>query len=94
MRTLEILILVALFLGLVGHFFPPIKRSRWKDLLPSLAVLLTVIHLVLEKYRWQMVPAYGLTLLLFLLSIPRIKRGADRRTINRHAGFWSSSDSF
>lgn len=67
--------LVALFVRLVGCSFPSIKRSRWIDFVPSLAVLLTVIHLVLEKYRWQMVPAYGLTLLFFLLSIRRIKRG-------------------
>jgi hypothetical protein len=38
-------------------------------------MLLTVIHLVLEKFRWQMVPAYGLTLLFFLLSIHWIKPG-------------------
>jgi len=29
----------------------------------------------LEKYRWQMVPAYGLSLLFFLLSVRWIKRG-------------------
>lgn len=86
MRTLEILILATLFLILVGCSFPPIKKARWIDLLPSLAVLLTLIHLVVEKYRWQMVPAYGLTLLLFLLSIPRIRRSerpADRRPPRR-----------
>jgi dienelactone hydrolase len=33
------------------------------------------MHLVLEKFRWQMVPAYGLTLLFFFLSIRWIKRG-------------------
>jgi predicted dienelactone hydrolase len=74
-RTFEILILVTLFVRLVGGIFPSIKRSRWIDFVPSIAVLLTVIHLVLEKYRWQMVPAYGLTLLFFLLSIRRTKRG-------------------
>jgi predicted dienelactone hydrolase len=85
-RTLEIIILLALFLRFFGYSFTPIKRSHWIDLLPSLAVLLIVIHLVLEKYRWQMVPAYGLTLLLFLLSLPRIKQGdqpADKRPSRR-----------
>ena len=38
-------------------------------------MLLTVIHLVFEKYRWQMVPAYILTLLLFLLSLHQLRRG-------------------
>lgn len=75
MRTFEILILITLFVRLVGYSFPSIKRSRWIDFIPSIAVLLTVMHLVLEKFRWQMVPAYGLTLLFFLLSIRWIKRG-------------------
>jgi predicted dienelactone hydrolase len=78
-RPLESLILVTLFLSLFGRSFPSIKRSRLIDLLPSLAALLTVIHLALERYRWQMVPAYGLTFLLFLLSLPRIVR-EDRPT--------------
>lgn len=77
MRTFEVLILVTLFLKLVGCSFPIIQRPHWIDLLPSLAVFLTVIHLVVEKYRWQMAPAYGLTLLLFLLSLLRIKRGGQ-----------------
>jgi predicted dienelactone hydrolase len=75
-RTFEILILATLFLRLVACSFPPIKRSRWIDLLPTLTILLIVIHLVVEKYRWQMVPAYGLTLLLFLLSLLQLRRGS------------------
>jgi predicted dienelactone hydrolase len=85
-RTFEILILVTLFVRLVGYSFLSIRRSHWIDFIPSLAVLLTVIHLVLEKYRWQMVPAYVLTLLLFLLSLPRIKQKSlptDKRKSRR-----------
>jgi hypothetical protein len=74
-RTFEILILLTLFVRLVGGSLPSIKRSRWMDFIPSLAVLLTVMQLVLEKFRWQMIPAYGLTLWFFLLSIPWIKQG-------------------
>lgn len=86
MRTFEILLLITLFVRLVGYSFPSIRRSRWINLLPSLMVLLIVIQLVVEKYRWQMIPAYGLTILLFLLSIPRIKKGtqpADQQSPNR-----------
>jgi predicted dienelactone hydrolase len=75
MRTFEILLLITLFVRLVGYSFPSIRRLLWINLLPSLTVFLIAIHLVVEKYRWQMVPVYGVTLLLFLLSIPRIKRG-------------------
>lgn len=83
MRTFEILILITLFVRLVGYSFLSIRRSRWINLLPSLTVFLTVIHFAVEKYRWQMVPAYGLTLLLFLLSILWIKKGmqpADKQS--------------
>jgi dienelactone hydrolase len=40
-------------------------------------MLLIVMHLVWERYRLQMVPAYGLTLLLFLLSIRQFQRGGQ-----------------
>jgi len=95
MRTGEILLLGTLFIRLVGYSFPSIRRSRWVNWLPSLALLLSAIHLFVEKYRWQMVPAYGLTLLLFFLSISKIKRGnrpAQERSssqILRIAGFFS-----
>jgi predicted dienelactone hydrolase len=68
---------------LVGYSFSSIRRSRWIEFIPSFAVLLTVIHLVLEKYRWQMVPAYGLTFLFFFLRIRRIKQG--RRPSDRQS---------
>ena len=82
MRAFEVLILLTLFLRLAAGSFPPVKRSRWIDLLPILTLLLVGIHLVLEKHRWQMLPAYGLVLLLFLLSmrgIRRRERSADKR---------------
>ena len=36
----------------------------------GLVVLSVLAHLVLEGYRWQMVPAYGLTALTFLAIAP------------------------
>lgn len=89
MRPFEILILATLLLSLFGHSIPPIKRSRWIDFTPSLAVLLVLIHLVLEKFRLQMLPAYVLALLLFLLSIPKIIQAGqqpDKRPPRRFLG--------
>ncbi|MFH2040559.1 MAG: hypothetical protein ABIJ65_14095 [Chloroflexota bacterium] len=86
MRTFEILILITLFVRLVGYSFPSLRPSRWMNLLPCMTMLLTVIHLVLEKFRWPMIPAYGLTLWFFLLSIRWIKqsgRPAGRRPPGR-----------
>jgi predicted dienelactone hydrolase len=66
MRLFETLTLIALLLSLPSLFVPRPKRPRWLAYLPGLAVLFALIHLALEGYRWQMVPAYGLTVLLFL----------------------------
>jgi predicted dienelactone hydrolase len=74
MRPLEILILTTLFVRFVGYSFPLIRRSHWIIYLPILTMLLILIHLGWEKYRLQMVPAYLLSLLLFLLSIPQLQR--------------------
>ena len=72
MRTFEIFTLVTLFLALTARLWPAEKRQSWTNYLPGAAVLLILIHLVIEKYRWQMVPAYTLTALLFFLSVPRL----------------------
>jgi dienelactone hydrolase len=77
MRVFETLILVTLFVRFIGYSFPSIRKSRWIDFIPSVTMLLTVMHLALEKYRLQMVPAYGLTLILFLLSIRQLRRGGQ-----------------
>jgi len=61
MRLFEILTLVTLLLSLLSFFVPRPRRPRWMAYLPGLAVLLVLTHLVLEGYRWQMVPAYAAT---------------------------------
>jgi predicted dienelactone hydrolase len=77
MRILEILILATLLLTFVSSFVPKRTRPRWMAFLPSLVVLLALAHLVLEGYRWQMVPAYALTVLTFLATVGGILRRAD-----------------
>jgi len=66
MRPIEVLILLALLFSLLAHLIPRSRRPRWLSRLPALAVILVVIHLVVEGYRWQMVPAYALA--AFLVS--------------------------
>jgi predicted dienelactone hydrolase len=68
MRPLEILIPVLLAICLLwplGIGAPPIALR----ILPSLALLATVIHLIVEKYRWQMVPLYCLSGTIFIASL-------------------------
>jgi formylglycine-generating enzyme required for sulfatase activity len=77
MRLFEILTLVTLLLALLSFFVPRPKRPQWMAFLPSLVVLLVLAHLVLEGYRWQMVPAYALTVLTFLATVRGIMQGTD-----------------
>ena len=75
MRLFEILTLVTLLLALVTRFWAMEKRPFWSNYLPGMAILLILIHLIIERYRWQMVPAYVLAASLFLMSLlgPRQK---------------------
>jgi len=79
MRILEILTLATLLLTYLGFFVPEGKRPRWMAFLPSLIVLLVLVHLVLEGYRWQMVPAYVLTTLTFLATVRGLMPGFEPR---------------
>ena len=79
MRPFEMLILVTLLLTLIGFFVAKTKRPHLFSYFPGLAVILTVFHLILEKYRWQMVPIYALTVFLFVLSIILMKRQSRKR---------------
>ena len=79
MRILEILTLATLLLTYLGFFVPEGKRPRWMAFLPSLAVVLVLAHLILEGYRWQMVPAYVLTTLTFLVTVPGLMPGFEPR---------------
>jgi formylglycine-generating enzyme required for sulfatase activity len=77
MRLFETLILITLLLSLLSFFVSRGKRPRWTDFLPSLAVLLVLAHLVLEGYRWQMIPAYALIVFTFLPTSRAIIQGSD-----------------
>jgi len=77
MRLFETLTLITLLLSLLSFFVPRGKRPRWMAFLPGLALLLVLAHLVLEGYRWQMIPAYALTVLTCLATARATIQGAD-----------------
>ncbi|MGD2147498.1 MAG: hypothetical protein PVH41_12450, partial [Anaerolineae bacterium] len=68
MRPLETLTLVALLPSLLIRFVPIRRRPRWSPYLPGLPALVVVAQLLLEGYRWQMIPSYGLTAVLLLIA--------------------------
>ena len=53
--------------------FLPWRRPRWVDFLPAAAVLLMLVQLAVEGYRWQMQPAYALVVVVFLATLPRLR---------------------
>lgn len=71
MRPLEVAIPLLLLIYLVW----PQPRPRFVRLLPVAALALTLIHLVIEGYRWQMIPLYGLTSILVVWTSLRHRSG-------------------
>ncbi|MGH8679471.1 MAG: alpha/beta hydrolase family protein [Burkholderiales bacterium] len=69
MRIFEILLLATLLTGVVLLFLPAARRPAWRQALPWLGLALIALHLLIEGYRWQMVPAYALTAILLLAGL-------------------------
>lgn len=74
MRPLEIVITVLLLVFFAVPLLPPARRSRWLEGLPLLAAGLTILHLIIEGYRWQMLPLYLLVAISMLLAAFRLAR--------------------
>jgi len=68
MRPFEILVLALVVLCFIRPLFP--QRRRWLDFLPTVALAAVFVQLLIEGYRWQMLPLYLLAagLFVFLLS--------------------------
>jgi platelet-activating factor acetylhydrolase isoform II len=69
MRPLEIVIPFLLAIRMLWRRPQP----DWIRLLPTLTLVVTVIHLIIEGYRWQMIPLYVLTGMLTLLSVLNVE---------------------
>ncbi len=72
MRTFEILIPVTLGIYILWPFFTGRKNPRLFTWLPVLAAALIGAHLLIEGYRWQMIPLYVLTGVILLTAIPKL----------------------
>ena len=57
MRTFEILTLLIALVTLIAFLLPERREvAAVRAYAPIVATLFVVIHLMLERYRWQMVP--------------------------------------
>jgi predicted dienelactone hydrolase len=73
MRPIESLVLITLSISLILFFINAFKRPKWAHFLPLATILLIILHMVIEGYRWQMVPAYLLTFLIFIATFRNLK---------------------
>lgn len=77
MRVFDLLLLVAAALTLLSVLMPASRRVR--AVFPLVLAVGLVLHLIVEAYRWQLLPLYVLIVALILFSlIPLALRRADR----------------
>lgn len=88
MRLLEAAILLSLLPAVLGWFLPAHRRPRWLLFVPFLALGFTALHLLIEGFRWQMVPAYAVAMVLGLLSARALRSGAAPTPAPRPPSGW------
>jgi len=72
MRPFEIIVLSLAALCFIRPLVP--RRWRTLDFLPAAALAATLLQLLVEGYRWQMIPLYLLSAGLFVFSLPGLIR--------------------
>ncbi len=72
MRLLEILTMLTLIIASLGYLATARRRPRWLAFLPPGALVLIMLHLLIEGGRWQMWPAYVLAVLFSLVNLWRL----------------------
>ncbi len=77
MRFFEILLVVCNFLVLLTSFFPGLARRA--ALLPLVGLGVMVVQIVGEQPRWQLLPVYGLTLVLVVTGVAAWRGPAGAR---------------
>ena len=76
MRLFEILALASI---LPFILWPLLRLPRYRQLkaLPIVSLLFLLLHLFIEKYRWQMVPAYGITGFILVVELWKWRAGSS-----------------
>ena len=69
MRSLEALLLIADLLTWLLLSVPQLRAAQWMRLSATGTLLIAVAQLLVEGPRWQLLPAYSLTALFFLVSM-------------------------
>ena len=88
MRLIELLILISLALYLLWPFFTGKQNQKLVHFIPVITTALISLHLVLEGYRWQMVPLYTMAGILLLISLVKMRSSA---TFDFHRVSWAAA---
>jgi hypothetical protein len=87
MRFLESFLLFTIAFSLFSLFLDRNRRPKWVHLCPTLSLVVLAAHILIEGSRWQMFPAYALTVLLFLFTLGNVRychgSSRDLRTRSR-----------
>jgi len=84
MRILEIgIIILNLPVPLMSVFFRRLK-PKWLSWLPLVTMLLVLFHFFVEGYRWQMMSAFFVSGVLFMLSIRAMVQRSDQSGQTSH----------
>ncbi len=83
MRPLEIFIPILLSTYLLWQH----PRPYAVRFMPLLVLILILIHLGIEGYRWQMIPIYGLTAILVITSLIKLQSPADWKPLASYLTF-------
>jgi hypothetical protein len=80
MRILEIAVLVLLMIMIIWSLRRNATKSIPYAAASAFSFLTIILHLLIEGWRWQMVPAYGVgAVVLILTGIRFLKHQADNR---------------
>lgn len=86
MRLLESLIAFVLATCILLLFFTGRRNLRLVFFLPVFAIALICAHLLVEGFRWQMIPLYVLTGIILLIAFPFLFTGEFNRLSWEAAG--------
>lgn len=71
MRPLEIGLLILIFISIVEPVLS-FRKPRWVVYLSAITLIVALAQVLIEGYRWQMLPVYILALVVFVLNVKRM----------------------